>query len=301
MLFYPEGTHCPTAPQSADALTQGMREGAIYESRALSCDAERNLHFMLGRIAGVMPREECAIGVREGKVRDIAILSRVGRVTCFTVTGVCTDTPRPYAVLSRRLAQEQCLRAYLSGLVPGDILPCRVTHLETFGAFCDVGCGVSALLPIDCMSVSRIASPTDRFCEGQNIFCAVKCRDALGRLVLTTRELFGTWAENAAHFHAGETVLGVVRSVESYGVFIELAPNLAGLAESGLPVKCGQTVSVFLKSIHPEKMKLKLAILQITDAPAPMGCALFPTAGHLSRWVYSPPGAAKCIETLFDE
>ncbi|MFQ9126477.1 MAG: hypothetical protein ACLR4Z_06430 [Butyricicoccaceae bacterium] len=31
---------------------------------------------------------------------------------------------------------------------------------------------------------------------------------------------------------AGETVRGVVRSVEPYGVFIELAPNLSGLAES---------------------------------------------------------------------
>ena len=37
-----------------------------------------------------------------------------------------------------------------------------VTHIEPFGAFCDVGCGISALLPIDCMSVSRISSPADR-------------------------------------------------------------------------------------------------------------------------------------------
>ena len=41
---------------------------------------------------------------------------------------------------------------------PDDILPCIVTHIEPFGAFCDVGCGISALLPIDCMSVSRISS-----------------------------------------------------------------------------------------------------------------------------------------------
>ena len=29
----------------------------------------------------------------------------------------------------------------------------------------------------------------------------------------------------------GETVGGIVRSIEPYGIFIELAPNLAGLAE----------------------------------------------------------------------
>ena len=34
------------------------------------------------------------------------------------------------------------------------------------------------------------------------------------------KELLGTWQENAARFAAGQTVVGVVRSVESYGVFI---------------------------------------------------------------------------------
>mgnify|MGYP002230072907 FL=1 len=46
--------------------------------------------------------------------------------------------------------------------------------------------------------------------------------------MLTLRELLGTWSENAACFAAGETVVGIVRSVEEYGVFIEIAPNLAG-------------------------------------------------------------------------
>ena len=42
-----------------------------------------------------------------------------------------------------------------------------------------------------------------------------------------------TWnmEENAALFKTGETVAGIVRSIESYGIFIELTPNLAGLAE----------------------------------------------------------------------
>ena len=42
--------------------------------------------------------------------------------------------------------------------------------------------------------------------------------------------MLGTWAENAALFSPGQTVTGVVRSVEDYGIFVELTPNLAGLA-----------------------------------------------------------------------
>lgn len=69
------------------------------------------------------------------------------------------ENGQPFYRLSRALAQQMCKADYLDTLQPGDILPCTVTHIEPFGAFCDVGCGISALLPIDCMSVSRISSP----------------------------------------------------------------------------------------------------------------------------------------------
>ena len=144
-----------------------------------------------------------------------------------------------------------------------------MTHLESFGAFCDIGCGVPALLPIDCMSVSRIQSPADRVHEGQDILCAVKSRDTEGRIVLTMKELLGTWLENAAAFAAGETVVGLVRSVEPYGVFVELAPNLAGLAEAAPGLDCGQLVSVYIKSIIPEKMKIKWCCMLCGTRPSP--------------------------------
>ena len=49
----------------------------------------------------------------------------------------------------------------------------------------------------------------------------IKSRDEQGRLVLSLRELLGTWQENAGRFAVGETVVGIVRSIEDYGVFIE--------------------------------------------------------------------------------
>lgn len=63
--------------------------------------------------------------------------------------------PRP--ILSRRLVQKACMEEYLTQLRPGDIIDARVTHLEPFGCFVDVGCGISSLIPIDSISVSRIS------------------------------------------------------------------------------------------------------------------------------------------------
>ena len=302
MNYLPEGFHPVKHTFTKEDLQQLLLSGGVAESRALACDNEHNLRFSLGCMAGLMLREACASGVREGTVRDIAILSRVGRPTCFAVEALFPDAVPPYALLSRTLAQQRCQAEYLDTLSLGEIIPCRVTHLESFGAFCDVGCGISALLPIDCMSVSRIATPSDRVQTGQMLYCAVKGRDDKGRLVLTLKELLGTWSENAAQFMAGETVMGTVRSIETYGVFIELTPNLAGLAENDRPLQPGQSVSVYIKSILPDKMKIKLSILHTLEpSETPIPLNFTKTSGQLERWIYSPLASNRIIETRFAE
>ena len=68
-----------------------------------------------------------------------------------------------------------------------------------------------------------------------------------------------------SQFSAGETVAGIVRSVEPYGIFVELTPNLAGLAEVKEGVIPGQQASVYIKSILPARMKIKLIIIDTFD------------------------------------
>ncbi|HIX06240.1 MAG TPA: S1 RNA-binding domain-containing protein [Candidatus Fournierella pullicola] len=297
--YTPEGKGRDARRLTEAQLAEAFEQGSILESTALAYDRDRQLVFELAGRPARMPHDECAAGAAQGEVRDVALLTRVGRPTCFCITALPEEGGGAY-LLSRRLAQEACRKNHLDTLVPGELVKCVVTHLENFGAFCDVGCGISALLPIDCMSVSRIQSPADRVGVGQTLTCAVKSRDEKGRLVLTLRELLGTWQENADRFRAGETVVGLVRSVESYGVFIELAPNLAGLAERCEGLRPGQPVSVFIKSILPEKMKIKLVIVN-RELAGPLFFAprYFITGGRLEHWVYSTPGSKKRIETDF--
>jgi small subunit ribosomal protein S1 len=124
------------------------------------------------------------------------------------------------------------------------------------------------------------------------------------------KELLGTWEQNAARFEAGQTVTGRVRSIESYGIFVELTPNLAGLAElrdgneRELLSRVGQSAAVYIKSIVPERMKIKLAIIDAyCTAPTTRTLTYYidPQATpHLSRWCYSPANAHRVIETVFD-
>ena len=303
--YYPEGWKMDTpenraAMQSSSALQAAWSEGQILEARALLCDSAHNLVVDLGCMKGLIPREEGAIGIREGTARDIAIISRVNRPVCFLIQGFFKDEAgTTTALLSRRAAQEECRRMRLNHLVPGDVIPARVTHLESFGAFADVGCGVVALLPIDAISVSRIDHPRERLAPGMDIRTIVRSVEGT-RITLTHKELLGTWAENAAQFHAGETVAGMIRSVEPYGVFVELSPNLAGLAESHEGAAAGLQASVYIKSILPARMKVKLIIIDTFRYPTqPSTPHYFFQGDHMDRFLYSPPECGKLVVTDF--
>ena len=273
--------------KSFASLQEAFISGKILEARAIACDCDHNLIVDMGCCRGVIPRLECAIGIEDSSTRDIAIISRVNKPVVFKIKGFEADGT---AILSRREVQNECLERFVKQLSAGDVIDCRVTHLEQFGAFADIGCGIVSLMPIDMISVSRISHPSDRFRVGDYIKAVVASiePDTL-RVTLSHKELLGTWEENASIFRAGETVAGIIRSVEPYGVFVELTPNLAG-----------QHASVYIKSLIPEKMKVKLIIVDAFDADYTCTASTYFTEeSHIDRFCYSPACCDKVIETVF--
>jgi small subunit ribosomal protein S1 len=289
---------------SLSGLEYAMSAGSILEARAVLCDANHNLSVELGKYKGVIPREEASYSIDGSETRDIAIITRVGKPVCFKILSIDKSSVEPRIILSRRAAQSECFENYVSHLSPGDVIDARVTHIESFGCFCDIGCGIISLLPVDCISVSRISNPKERFCGGDFIKCAVKTNDrTTGRVSLTHKELLGTWEENASLFSPGETAAGIIRRIEPYGIFVELAPNLAGLAEWCEGAEAGHVAAVYIKSIVPSKMKIKLVII---DSNMPSFSAVkkpqyMIESGHIDKWVYSPENCEKYIFTDFSD
>ncbi len=285
-------------------LERALEKQLILEAPAVLCDHDFNLQVALGeRLRGIIPRDEAQYSPRE-ETKDIAILTRVGKPVCFKVIGFRRgDDGETTAILSRRLAQLECTENYIATLQPGDIIPTKITHLESFGAFVDIGCGIISLLSIDTISVSRIAHPSARLSVGDCIHTVVRSIDKQGRIYVSERELLGSWEENAALFSEGQTVKGIIRSVESYGIFVELKPNLAGLAEYKDNVYPEQSAAVYIKSIIPEKMKIKLIIIDAHDEEQPPPRLEYfidtENVSHISSWTYSPPSCKKIIESIF--
>ncbi|MBQ7475564.1 MAG: 30S ribosomal protein S1 [Clostridia bacterium] len=303
--FLPEGSLIGTPENTfytagTRGLLRAKEAGATLEAQVLECSPrDMALVVDLGGVRGIIPRAEAGLGEGGEPVRDIAVVTRVSRAACFKVLSVSDGR----AILSRRAAQEECRREYVSRLRPGDVIRAAVTHLEPFGAFVDIGRGIVSLLTVDTISVSRISHPSDRFNVGGRISAVVKSVDGTtGRVFLTHRELLGTWEENAALITPSATVRGIVRSVEDYGVFVELAPNLAGLAEYRDGVYPGDRCAVFIKSVIPEKMKIKLVMVDCGGTAERMPLRYFLTAENterIDRWRYSPAVCPRVVESVF--
>lgn len=308
--YQPEGMRMESADNrqftgSLRGLEQAMAQNQILEGMASLCDCRTMaLRVELGGVVGEIVREEAVYQHDGSAVKDIAVITRVGKPVCFKILSLESRNGIPYARLSRRAAQEECMKQSVLRFRPGDVIPACVTHLEPFGAFVDIGCGIVSLLSVDCISVSRIAHPSERFSVGDTVSAVVKSMDSVsGRVYMTHRELLGTWEENAAAFMPSQTVTGIVRSIEPYGIFVELAPNLTGLAEVREGVQIGDRCAVYIKSILPERMKIKLVIVdRCADGGVPPMRYYVDTDAvrHISYWRYSPASCTKCVETVFD-
>ena len=144
----------------------------------------------------------------------------------------------------------------------GQIVNGIVTGIQPYGAFIRMENGADGLVYIEDLSVVRIKSPEERLKVGQKVKCMVKYIDEkTGKINLSYKSCLGTWEENADKFKKGMHVNGIVRETEKNknGIFIELLPNLVGMAEYKDGLEYGQNIDVMIKKIDYDKKKVKLA------------------------------------------
>lgn len=146
----------------------------------------------------------------------------------------------------------------------GDIAAGIVKNIRPYGAFIELENGLIGLLKIEDISIARIKTPEERLKIGQKVNVVVKSIDKeKSRVFFSYKEFLGTWEENIKGINKGEIIKGKIRETEKYknGIFIELKPNLVGMAEYIPNMEYGREVNVYVKKIIPEKKKIKLKIV----------------------------------------
>lgn len=229
-------------------------------------DEDFNLHVSLGMgIMAFVPRAEVSSIIEEsGLPAENASTSKLNKVTQFKIKDIYynEDELKPKIILSSKEVELDVRRWMYMHLKPGMKLKGTVRGLTEYSAFVDVGGGVTAIIRIDDISKVRIRHANERFKYGQRIEAIVKNYDRdTGRIELTYKELLGSFEDNVKDLKEGQLVEGIVRSREKNGIYVELKPNLIGLAAHRSGLEYGQKVLVHIKKINIEKEKIKLVIV----------------------------------------
>lgn len=147
----------------------------------------------------------------------------------------------------------------------GMIVEGKVKNIKPYGAFIELKNGITGFLRIDDISISRIKNPSERINIGQNIKVMIKSiNKAENKIDLTCKELFGNWEENIKDIQEKTIIKGIIKEPDKLknGIFVELKPNLVGMAEYKEGYKYGEVVDVFVKKIIKDKKKIKLNIIK---------------------------------------
>ena len=138
----------------------------------------------------------------------------------------------------------------------------KVKSFQEYGAFINLRDNIDGLLPLKNISVTRIKHPEEVLKKGEEIDIIITEFDEVNnRITVSHKECLGTWEENIKQFEVGKSYIGTIRGTTRGGIFIELMPNLVGLAEHKSGFSYGEKVEVLIKKISPEKQKIKLIIL----------------------------------------
>ena len=187
-------------------------------------------------------------------------------------------------VLSRRalLEAEQDKAAGLvrSQLKKGAQLAGKVTRLESFGAFVDLGSGVEGLVHVSEVSHRRVGHPQEALAVGQPVQVEVLRTKDLGkrrkeRISLSIKALEkDPWEAIKEQFAVGTVVTGKVDGLEDFGAFVELAEGVRGLVHVsevadrriGHPrevLSLGDEVKVVVLEVDVRQQRLRLSISQV--------------------------------------
>ncbi|MBI1248663.1 S1 RNA-binding domain-containing protein [bacterium] len=233
---------------------------------------------------------ECAVGTARGfipasqvatyHVKDLEEFK--GRKMQCLVTEA--NPEKRNLVLSARAVaeklQEDNKKELLGSLTVGQIREGKVTRIQDFGAFVDLG-GVDGLVHVSQISWDRVSHPSDLLAEGQIVKVKVTKMDPdTGKIGLSIRDTMeNPWQKVATEFGVGKVVPGKVTKLMDFGAFVEIAPGIEGLvhvsevsysriSRVSSVLKVGEEVEVKVLNIDQGKRRISLSIKATQPPPA---------------------------------
>jgi small subunit ribosomal protein S1 len=139
-------------------------------------------------------------------------------------------------VLSRReiLQAEHSdeMKAVRATLIEGAVMTGRVARLTEFGAFVDLGAGVTGLVHLTELAHGRVVRASDIVTVGDRVPVKItKLDDATGKISLSVKQaVTDPWESVPSSFLVGKAYPGKIKRFAEFGVFVELRREIEALA-----------------------------------------------------------------------
>lgn len=199
---------------------------------------------------------------------------RVGETLLLKVLEV--DQPRRRLILSAKAAHKEQRRRTLEQLEKGSVVEGRVANIVKYGAFVDLGGGVSGLLHVSEMAWRRVDDPHEVLNVGDKIDVEIQDVDPERERISLSRKavLPNPWDSVEQRYKVGDLVEGRVTNIEDFGAFVEVDDGVVGLvhvseidvfgpATIADIVHEGDTVLVRILDIDPREERLSLSMRRV--------------------------------------
>ena len=187
-------------------------------------------------------------------------------------------------VLSRRAHLEaearEKAKELLGKLKVGEKMTGKVTRIEKFGAFVDLG-GIEGMVHVSELSYTRVGHPKDVLSTDEEVIVKILELKGLGgdkeRISLSIKALLpDPWFEALEKFREGDIVTGTVVSIQQFGAFVQIAPGVEGLVHvSQLAstrttrpadvVSVQQSVQAKILKIDQEQKRISLSMKAVAE------------------------------------
>ncbi len=257
-----------------DNLVSLMKSGEIVSVKIIDAN-KGGLMVSCGNVGGFMPVSQLSSEhyprIQGGDKNKILERLRTYVGELFDAKVIDVNEQEEKLIVSEKAAWEVQHKDVMSQYNVGDKIEGVVSVITPFGAFVQFGDSLEGLVHISELAWQRIDDPRDVVRQGQDIRAEIIKIEG-PKVFLSMKKLIDDpWKHVKDRYNVGQKVKGKVLKVNPFGLFVELDPEIHGLAHvSELSNKAisdpheiakpGDTVEFMIISVEPEEHRLGLSI-----------------------------------------
>lgn len=255
-------------------LTDLLDQGSTVIATAIDAN-KGGLMVKVGGVMGFLPVSQLTSQnyprVEGGDKNRILELLKGMIGKSFETKVIDVDEATDKLIVSEKAAWEEKQQADISEYKADDVVEGRVSGIVDFGVFVEFGKGLEGLVHISEMAWHRVDKPGDMFKVGEPVQAKIIEIDGAKISLSIKRTKQDPWKKAAESFTVGSKVKGKVLKVNPFGLFVELSPEIHGLAhiselsnkkikDINQIAKAGDIMDFFVISIEPEMHRLGLSL-----------------------------------------